>query len=164
MKIAAAAQSGQERRFRRTRSSRSGGGFGMKRVVMVTLLTVVAGTASAAIFVSPPAPPDPPRAKPAKLDAAVPSGPPTTIEAHRAPVPLLHPSRPVPAEIGSFTQPPAAELQLQREPQQADNSAKAVDRDASKAARDRADGDNPCNGRSMRSVTIEPNGRVHIQC
>jgi hypothetical protein len=137
----------------------------MKRLALATVLLIVAGTASAAIFVSPPPAPDPPRDKPAKIDAIVRPSAPTIIETSRAPVPFMPMPRPPAAALASLTEPSPNLSQLQPTPQRPDNSAKAaIERDANKYVRDQTSIDGRCRGRSMTSVTIEPNGNVHVRC
>ena len=136
----------------------------MKRVVFVTLMTVLAGTASAAILVPSPEP-ESSQVKSTKLDAGPRSSAPTSTETRRPPVPLLPSPRRRTPEITSLAEPPADQSQSTAKLQQPGNSPKpAVEREAGKSGRDVASGDNSCRGRSLRSVTIEPNGTVHFQC
>src|SRR5207244_1204221 len=103
--------------------------------------------------------------KPAKIGAAARPSASTNIETYRAPVPIMPTPRPSADAIASLTEPSPNLSQLEAIPQRPDNSAKtAVGRDGDKYVRDLTGSDGPCGGRSISSVTIEPNGNVHVRC
>jgi len=135
------------------------GGLQMKRVALAGLLFAAAGTASATMIVPLPAP-EPPRAKPAKIAVPAAASSPSTIETRRPPVPYMPTPRPAIAPVDPVS--PELSQVLPRSPT---NTAKrAIEQDPNKFVRDLTSNDGQCKGRSLESVTVEPNGNVRVKC
>jgi hypothetical protein len=141
----------------------------MKRVALALAFFVVAGTASAAIF-SPPSPALSPRStstpeivprQAASLSPAVKSSAPLILETGRAPVPFTPLPKPPAPQIASLSEsPPPAVVQTPPAPPAPAKSA--IERVTVKEVRNLSEG--RCGGRTMKSITVLPDGSVHVQC
>ena len=138
----------------------------MKRIPLALALIAGAGTASAALF-SPPSTfltprstsvLEVPRGQSGTTTAAVKSGAPLTVETKRAPVPFTPLPKPDP-QLASLPQPPPPAMQ----PPAARPQAKPMlERATVKEVRNLSEGH--CTGRTMKSITVLPDGTVHVQC
>jgi hypothetical protein len=133
----------------------------MKRVPLALAFLVVAGTASAAIF-------DPPSVSPrqdrplTKISATAKSSGPL-VDAARAPVPLPHLPKPPPLDLAALAQsPPAAATSPAQPPIPSPRANAAIRHGAEKEVRVLSD--TRCGGRTMKSITVLPDGRVLVDC
>jgi hypothetical protein len=141
----------------------------MKRVPLALAFFVVAGTASAAIF-NPPrtnfshrstAPLENASRESVDVSPAVTSSAPLAIHSARAPVPLPDLPKPPPLDIASVAEsPPAAGRVSPSRPTPPPRAT--LGHAGEKEVRNLSE--SHCAGRPMKSITVLPDGSVHVQC
>ena len=138
------------------------------KLALALAFLVVAGTASAAIF-TPPRTNFSPRStatlevtprEAVDMSQAVKSSAPLTVGTGRAPVPFTHLAKPPPPQIASLAESPPAVVQTPPAPRA--QAKPAIERATAKEVRNLSEG--RCGGRTMKSITVLPDGSVHVQC
>lgn len=133
-------------------------GSTMKRVPLALAFLAVAGTASAAIFTPPSTSTLETTGNQSATIAPVAKYiAPLTIRTGRAPVPLPH--LPKPSEVASLAEPPIAP-----DPRPIAPMPPRANRPIEGVQQVRSLSDSQCGGRPMKSITVLPDGSIHVQC
>jgi len=147
----------------------------MKRVTLALAFLVVAGTASAAIF-NPPSTLEVTGKQAAKISPPAQSSAPLAIQTGRASAPLVIPTgrapvplpdlpKPPPLDIASLVESPAAAVRTAPPPRvlaPRERASLAIERATERDVGNLSDA--RCRGRSLKSITVLPDGSFHVQC